>query len=155
MQTHKKQLVIEQLDNSLKKFNPVKDLSIPKSGWVRAVRTALGMTITQLAKRLGVSPNRISVIEQSELSGAITINTMKKIADQLGCTFVYGVVPRKSLKHIIVSRAKKVAKKIIVDSSQTMFLEKQNLSQAQENKMFNEKVKELSTKIPHFLWEEI
>lgn len=155
MQVNKKQLVIEQLDISLKKFNSVKNLSIPRSGWIRAIRTALGMTITQLAKRLSVSPNRVSVIELSEMSGAVTINTMKKIANQLDCAFVYGIVPRRSLKHMIKSRAMKVAKKIINDSSHTMLLEKQNLPPAQEKKMFNAKVKELSTKIPHYLWEEI
>ena len=48
-----------------------------------------------------------------------------------------------------------VVKKIIKDSSHTMFLEKQNLPQAQGKKMFNAKVKELTTKIPHYLWEEI
>ena len=155
MQVNKRQLVTEQLDVALKKFTFVKLLSIPKSGWVRAIRNALGMTITQLAKRLEVSPNRVSVIEQSELSGAVTINTMKKIANQLGCTFVYGVVPHKSLKHIIRNRAMKVAKKLMSDSSHTMFLEKQNLPQAQEEKMYSTKVKELCSKIPHYLWDEI
>ncbi|MFH1996968.1 MAG: mobile mystery protein A [Candidatus Omnitrophota bacterium] len=155
MQAYKKQLVIEQLDITLKHYNSVRQLTTPKSGWVRAIRTALGMTITQLAKRLGVSPNRVSVIERSELSGAVTINTMKKIANQLDCAFVYGVVPRKSLKHMIKNRAIKVAKRIISDSSHTMFLEKQNLPQNQEKKMLNAKVKELSSKIPHYLWDEI
>ncbi|MBU1043273.1 MAG: mobile mystery protein A [Candidatus Omnitrophica bacterium] len=154
MQVNNKQLVIEQLDISLKKFNSAKCLEQPKSGWIKAIRTALGMTMTQLAKRLEVSTNRVSVIEQSEISGTLTINSMKKIANQLDCTFVYGVVPRQSLKHIIKSRAMKVAKKIINNSSHTMFLEKQVLPQAQEKKMFNTKVKELTTKIPHYLWEE-
>jgi len=155
MQLNKRKLVIEQLDITLKNFNSVKHLELPQSGWVRAIRTALGMTITQLAKRLGVSPNRVSVIEQSEPSGTVTINTMKKIAAQLDCTFVYGVVPRKSLKHMIKKRAIKAAKKIINDSSHTMFLEKQKLPQIQERKMFNAKIKELCAKIPHYLWDEI
>ena len=154
MQAYNRQLVIQQLDVSLKKFNAVKHLERPKSGWIRAIRTALGMTTTQLAKRLELSPPRVSVIEQSEISGTLTINSMKKIAKQLGCTFVYGVIPRKSLKHTIKSRAMKVVRKIINNSSHTMFLEKQSLSQAQEKKMFNAKVKEMTAKIPPYLWEE-
>ena len=155
MQADNKQLVIEQLDMSLKKFNSIKNMSTPECGWIRVIRTAVGMTLTQLSRRLGVSVNRVSVIEHSEISGAVTISTMKKIANQLDCTFVYGVVPRKSLKHMIKNRAIKVSRKIMNDSSHTMFLEKQNLPQAQERKMFNAKVKELCTKVPHYLWAEI
>ena len=37
---------------------------LPEEGWLRTVRTALGMTGTQLAKKLGVTKDRFFKSEQ-------------------------------------------------------------------------------------------
>jgi len=151
----KKALIIEQLDSTFKKFNEVKKLSPPEKGWVKAIRKALGMTSTQLAEKLNVSPPRISILESSETSGAVTIKTLRKVAEQLDCLFIYALVPRESLKNTIEKQAYLVAKKIIRQSSQTMFLEKQNIEKQEEDKMLKEKVRELTTEIPTYLWEKL
>ncbi len=39
----------------------------PQEGWVRTVRTALGMSGPQLARRLGVTKARISKVERDAL----------------------------------------------------------------------------------------
>ena len=155
MKNNKKQLVIEQLTETLNKFNSIKNIPIPKSGWIRAIRKSLGMTITQLAKKLKVSTERISYLEKNEVLGAVTINSMRKVANELNCVFVYGIVPRESLKQIIVNRAKIVAKKIIKNSSHTMLLEKQNLSENDEKNMYNIKLDELINTLPKYLWEDL
>ncbi len=155
MKNNKKQLVIEQLTETLNKFNSIKNIPIPKSGWIRAIRKSLGMTITQLAKKLKVSTERISYLEKNEVSGAVTINSMRKVANELNCVFVYGIVPRESLKQIIVNRAEIVAKKIIKNSSHTMLLEKQNLSEDDEKNMYNIKLDELINTLPKYLWEDL
>lgn len=152
---NKKQLIIEQLTETLDKFNSIKNIPVPKSGWIRAIRKSLGMTITQLAKRLKVSTERISYLEKNEASGSVTINSMRKVANQLDCIFVYGIVPRENLKQIITKRAESVAKKIINNSSHTMILEKQNLPENEEKNMYNSKVKELINSLPKYLWEDL
>ena len=151
----KKQLVIEQLTETLNKFNSIKNIPVPKSGWIRAIRKSLGMTITQLAKKLKVSTERISYLEKNEVLGAVTINSMRKVANELNCVFVYGIVPRESLKQIIVNRAKIVAKKIIKNSSHSMLLEKQNLSENGEKNMYDSKLDELIKTLPKHLWEDL
>lgn len=155
MQNTNKQLVIDQLDSTLKKFNSVKHLFPPRNGWIKAIRSALGMSSKQLAKRLGVSTQRMSFLEHNETTGAVTIETMRKAAEQLDCFFVYGIVPKQTLKNIVIKRATHIAKKIIKQSSQTMLLEQQNISKQEEKKMLKDKVEELTSKIPSYLWEKI
>lgn len=67
-------------------------------GWIRAVRTQRGIQGKQLAKKMHVSPARISVLEKDEQRGAVTLKMMQKAADALDCTFVYALIP-KSLQH--------------------------------------------------------
>ena len=67
-------------------------------GWIRAVRTRRSILGKQLAKKMQVSPARISVLEKDEQRGAVTLKMMQKAADALDCTFVYALIP-KSQQH--------------------------------------------------------
>jgi len=66
--------------------------------WIRAVRTRRSIQGKQLAKKMQVSPARISVLEKDEQRGAVTLKMMQKAADALDCTFVYALIP-KSVQH--------------------------------------------------------
>jgi predicted DNA-binding mobile mystery protein A len=68
------------------------------TGWIRAVRTRRSIQGKQLAKKMQVSPARISVLEKDEQRGAVTLKMMQKAADALDCNFVYALVP-KSQQH--------------------------------------------------------
>lgn len=67
-------------------------------GWIRAVRNQRDMLAKQLAKKMRVSPARISVLEKDELRGAVTLKMMQKAAEALDCTFVYAFVPNSGLQ---------------------------------------------------------
>lgn len=64
--------------------------------WIRAVRTQRGILGKQLAKKMHVSPARISVLEKDEQRGAVTLKMMQKAADALDCQFVYAFVPKSA-----------------------------------------------------------
>ena len=66
--------------------------------WIRTVRTRRSIQGKQLAKKMQVSPARISVLEKDEQRGAVTLKMMQKAADALDCTFVYALIP-KSQQH--------------------------------------------------------
>jgi len=66
--------------------------------WIRAIRTRRSIQGKQLAKKMQVSPARISVLEKDEQRGAVTLKMMQKAADALDCTFVYALIP-KSQQH--------------------------------------------------------
>jgi len=68
----------------------------PPKGWLRYKRDKFGITGFQLAAKMGVTKQRISALEKSELSGAASIKTMRQAAEALGCEFVYALVPKGS-----------------------------------------------------------
>ena len=95
----------------------------PQQGWLKTIREFLGMTTTQLAKRLGISQPRIVAMEKNERN--VKISTMERIADVLNCDFSYAFVPRENIDDIIYSQAKKKAKKILDKVNKNMGLENQ------------------------------
>jgi len=147
-------LAREQLDETMKSFKPLKAISAPKKGWIRAIRDTLGMSGAQLAKRLDVNQQRVARIEQDEVLGKVTLNTMQNAAEAMGCVFVYGVVPRDSLQQIVGRQAEIVAKKRMARSNQTMRLEKQELSEAEKSKAIHDLTDEIVETMPKSLWDE-
>ena len=142
----------EQLDETLKVFAASADVARPIKGWIRAIRNALGMNMRQLAIRLEVSQSRIAKIEQDELSGALTIKTLEKIADQLDCVFVYGFAPRTTLEGTVRNQAACIAKERMNTISHHMYLEAQGLTKPHSKAAFNNMVEEL-LESPSKLWD--
>ncbi len=154
MKAKHKKLVREQLDETLKQLRPVKTLTIPGKGWVRAIRDALGMTGRQLATRLGVNKQRVARIEQDEKLGRVKLNTLRNVAEAMNCTFVYGFVPKISLEQTIRNRAGIVAKKRMARSDQTMRLEKQELTTVEKEKALNSLIEDIVNTMPKSLWDD-
>ena len=71
---------------------------IQQKSWLRASRLSQNLKGIDLAKRMGVSPARISMMERDEGRGAVTLKMMQKAAQALDCEFVYAVIPKKALK---------------------------------------------------------
>ena len=95
----------------------------PQQGWLKTIREFLGMTTTQLAKRLEISQPRIVAMEKNERN--VKISTMERIADTLNCDFSYAFVPRENIDNIIYNQAKKKAQKILDKVNKNMGLENQ------------------------------
>ena len=54
----------------------------PGVGWIASIRQALGMSKTQLAKRIGVTPPSVFELESNEVREAITLNSLHKAAEK-------------------------------------------------------------------------
>jgi predicted DNA-binding mobile mystery protein A len=154
MKAKYKKLAREQLDKTLRQFRPLKTLTMPDKGWIRAIRDALGMTGKQLARRMGVNNQRVARIEHDERPGNVTINTLRNAAEALDCVFVYCLVPKDSLEHIIRRRAKILAHKLMEQSSQTMMLEKQELDLTEKSKSLDALTDDIVNSMPKSLWDE-
>jgi len=148
-------LVREQLGKTLRKFEPLRESSPPVKGWIRAIKDALGMNGRQLADRLGEHRSRTEQIEQQELTGSVTIKTMRRVAECLECQFVYGFVPKTSLKEAVRERATQIAEKRLAEANQTMALEAQSLSTKENKQVLSEMVDELVDDPPSNLWDEL
>jgi predicted DNA-binding mobile mystery protein A len=72
----------------------------PAKGWLLAVREGLGLPRAAIAKRLSISTTAIQAFEQSEARGTISIQSLWKMADALGCEVVIKLVPKGGLSFI-------------------------------------------------------
>jgi len=149
----KTKLMREQLEKTLRKFKPLKNLSPPVKGWIRAIRDALGMNGRQLADRLGEHRSRTKQIEQQELTGSLTLKTMRKIAEALDCVLVYGFVPRTSLEETVRNQARQVATKRLARASHSMGLEDQALKATENKEVLSKMIEILMNEIPTNLWD--
>lgn len=97
----------------------------PRSGWIRAIRDALGMSTSELARRIGVSKARVGQIERGERERTITLDTLERAADALGCRVEYVLVPREPLDDLVWAQAMAKARAEIGAVDHTMELEDQ------------------------------
>lgn len=154
MQSKHRRIMREQLDATFKKLSTIKDSQPPIKGWLRSIREALGMSGKQLADRLGVSQPRIAQLEKDEVSGAVTLKTMRQAAEAMDCVFVYSVVPRSSLEETIRKQAERVAKRNFSRTSHSMLLENQQVSSEEQQKMLESKIDDLIREMPRDFWRE-
>ena len=56
-----------QLADALKSYPSSQNATPPRSGWVRAIREALGMTQAQLSARLNISRQSVQDLERAEV----------------------------------------------------------------------------------------
>lgn len=103
----------------------------PRSGWIRAIRGSLGMSLDVLANRMHVSKAAAAQLERAELEGGITLRKLSQVAAQLECTLVYALVPDSPLEEIAQRQARKVAARELGYVAQTMRLEAQDVAEDQ------------------------
>jgi predicted DNA-binding mobile mystery protein A len=126
----------------------------PPKGWLRAIRDALGMTTAQFARRLGVSQPRIIELEQSEASGGVTLNTLQRAAEALGCRLVYALIPEKPLAETVSERAELIAERQLKAVEQTMRLEDQSVKGTTAAKDLRRQFIDELLRRPARLWDE-
>lgn len=126
--------------------------AVPPEGWIRTIRKALGMTMSQLSKRLNVQQSRISEIEKAEIHDQLTLKTLKAAAHALECRFEYAFIPEKSLEDVLKERALQLAKEKVAYIAHHMTLEDQSVSEAEKINQIQYLAEEL-LKTPQKLWD--
>jgi len=72
-----------------------------RPGWIKYTRSVIGMTLNDLAKLAGLTLPTVAQAERREAEGKVTIDTLKKFAEAMGCEFVYAVVPKEDISDLI------------------------------------------------------
>ena len=132
------------------------DLALPSEGWLRTMRKALGMSGAQLARKRGVTRALISQAESNEVSGSATIKTMQKMAEAMGCRFVYAVLPPKGkeTEDVIFVQAMKKARAIAERTDEHMALEGQSLSNAELENQIKRLAQRLAIEMASDFWND-
>jgi predicted DNA-binding mobile mystery protein A len=149
-----KSLQLQQLNNKMLDFASLKQVAVPPTGWVKAIRTALGMSMQQLGNKLSISKQGIMDIEKREKEGAITIKSLREIGRVLDMQLVYGFVPNDgSLDALVEKRARELATKIVMRASNSMKLEKQGNTAKRIQKAIKERAADIKNEMPKILWD--
>lgn len=151
---NKKGLLQEQLEGKLRYFLPASEIGVPPTGWMKAVRLALGISLQQLANKLSITKQSMNEIELREKDGTITLKSLKEAAKALDMQLVYGLVPKDgSLENLIERKAQELAVQIVNRTSNTMKLEDQKNSAERIKKAIEQRTEDLKREIPKMLWD--
>ncbi len=151
---NKRKLLIEQLDKKLEPFKETEKVLVPDMGWINTIRTTLNMTMAQLGKKLSITRQGVKKIEESEIKGTISINSLKEIGKVLDLKLVYGFVPKdETIDNLINLKAKKLAEKIVLRTNQNMRLEAQGLSDKKIEDSIIDLANEIKREMRKSLWD--
>ena len=150
----KKSLQLQHLNRKMLGFASLKQVAIPPTGWIKAIRAAIGMSMQQLANKLNISKQGVMDIENREKDGSITIKSLREIARVMDMQLVYGFVPNNgSLHALIEKRAAELATKIVMRTSNTMKLEGQGNSKQRLESAIKERAAAFKNEMPKILWD--
>ncbi len=151
--SHRK-ILVKQLDKKFEKFALMMESDIPPKGWIYTIRTALNMSLAQLAKRLKKTVPTVKEIEEREKNRNITLYKLMEIAEALDLRFVYGFVPKESsLEKLIEKKALETAEKIVMRTSHTMKLEDQENLPDRLERAVKERAENIKQEVPRYLWD--
>lgn len=150
----KKSLQLQQLNSKMRGFAALKQVAMPPTGWIKAIRTALGMSMQQLGNKLNMSKQGVMDIERREKDGSITIKSLREIARAMDMQLVYGFVPNDgSLDALIEKRATELATQIVMRTANTMKLEHQANSKKRIATAIRERAAVIKNEMPKILWD--
>ena len=149
-----KHLSVHQLDDQIRQYvNGQRFDRIPQ-GWIRSSRTAIGMTLKQLAKRLGFSVPAAKNFEMREVDEAITLASLRKIANAMEMDLVYYFKPKQdSLDDLLQIRAELKAKELMERSNQAMLLENQEADNKNKSREYDRLITEIRNQKLSSLWD--
>ena len=123
----KNDLTLTQFERRFELLRSFKDKTIVREGWIKYMRTALGLTLVDLAKLVSLSRVTLAQTEAREIEGKVTIATLKKMAEAMECDFVYAFVPKKDLRILLHDQAVSKATQLLESADHHMKLERQGV----------------------------
>lgn len=149
-----KSLQLQQLNSKMQAFAGPAKAGMPPTGWIKAIRIAIGMSLQQMGNKLSITKQSMQDIEKREKAGTLTLNALKDAANALDMQLIYGFVPKDgTIEKMINRKARDLAIRIVLRTSNTMKLEDQGNSDTRIKKAIEEKATAFSNKLPKILWD--
>ena len=143
-----------QLDAKLLSYKRLTRHQPPRRGWLFAIRSALHMPRHVIAKRLGTTVPSYADLERSEAADTISLRSLRRAADALGCDMVCVLVPRRPLRRVIEERAAELARQIVSRTDRTMRLEAQGVNAAERRRTQRALARDLAARTPRRFWHD-
>jgi predicted DNA-binding mobile mystery protein A len=88
-----RRLLRKKLDREMRYYRLAGREKDPTNGLLRAVREALRIPFKEISERMGVERSGLIGLEGREETGSITLRSLGRMAEAMGCKVVYGLVP--------------------------------------------------------------
>ena len=92
MEREFRQLRLSQLNRNLEVVRGLP--ARPSSGWIAAVREALGLSQRKVGEKMHASGQAIQQFEKAEADDRISLRALRRVAGSMGCDLVYVLVPK-------------------------------------------------------------
>src|SRR5258706_15174374 len=126
MKARNQRLILEQVSRNLAVFQQATQVPVPSEGWIRTIRSAINMSLLQLATRLKKKSPNVLNFEKRESAGTITLKSLMEIADAMDMRLVYAIIPKEgTLEDKVDQKAEEKAREIVNRTNTTMALEDQ------------------------------
>lgn len=149
-----KGLRLRQVDETIKSWAELPSRAAPKGGWVRTIRQALGMSTSQLGRRMGLTRQGIADLERREAQRAVTLAALEKAAAAMSAELVYAIVPRQSLAETIRAQARATADRQLKTVAHSMRLEAQDVSRGEYANQLAERQEKLLRNWSRHIWDD-
>lgn len=143
------------MDQRLEPWSDLKQSQRPRAGWISSIREALGMSGSQLARRLGVHRSAVKRLEAREVDGTINLGSLSRAAEALGGELVYAIVPQRSWSNVVHEQARRVARNRLERVGHTMRLEDQEVSRGETAIQEQLLAQRLLSEWPRVLWDDV
>lgn len=155
MRAFTQRLKRRQIDEVLATARTLQHLLTTRSGWIREIRDAIGMTGAQLARRMQVAPAAVAQFEKREREGTITLESLRKCAHALDCELIYVFLPRTTLTQMVDQRVHAHARHSVESVDRTMGLEGQATGKQYKREQLARLVAEYEETPPRDLWNPV
>ena len=126
---------LNQINRRLEALRNVKDKAFVRNGWINYMRTALGLTLSELGTLVSLSTASIAQAERREVEGQVSLSTLKKMAHAMDCELIYAFVPKKDIKTMVHDQAFEKARKTLGIADLHMKLEDQKVEGDEEERI--------------------
>jgi predicted DNA-binding mobile mystery protein A len=142
-----------ELDRLFARVRPL-ELAPPGKGWIADIRESLGMTGRDFARRLSINPSSAKRLEQSEAKRSVTLASLDRAAEALGCRVAYVLIPDRPLEETVRSRAAALVERLHAPVAHSMALEDQTSDQLSTSDRREIMIDELISNLDAELWRD-
>ena len=106
MRERERKLARKRLDFEMRPYRRAGMTKDPTNELLRAVRQALRVPVAEIAQKMGVQRSAVFDLEAREPKNTISLRSMSRMAEAMGCKVVYGIVPvgGKTLEYLAEKR---------------------------------------------------
>lgn len=149
-----KRLILRTMSEKMMPYTVVKSVITPEAGWVAAIRQSLNMTMEQLGRKLSITRQGVSQLENREKEGSISLNTMRDVANALDMQLIYAIVPKtETLEAYVEQKARVIARETLLSTNQQMRLEGQAIDDERLKRAIDDMVAEAVRTVDRQLWD--